>query len=196
MSQARPGLAGLVIAGGRSNRFGAEKAVQILNGRSLLEWAASALAGVCADVAVSARADSGAAGIAARLGLPLLTDDPAHPQGPLAGVAAGLAWAAARGASGLVTLACDTPGVTAAMLRRLVEAGPAAHAATADGFQGLCALWPVSALPDLKAALDEGRHPSVRAALAAAGAAPVLFDDAEAFANLNSPEDLARLRGR
>ncbi|HWA62876.1 MAG TPA: NTP transferase domain-containing protein, partial [Caulobacteraceae bacterium] len=61
MSQAHPALAGLVIAGGRSNRFGAEKAVQLLKGRSLLEWAASALAEVCADVAVSARADSGAA---------------------------------------------------------------------------------------------------------------------------------------
>jgi molybdopterin-guanine dinucleotide biosynthesis protein A len=189
---ARP--AGLVLAGGRSSRFGAEKAVQSLAGRTLMEWSLAALSAVCGEVAVSAATGS-AAVLAQSLGRTVLVDDPAHADGPLAGVAAGLAWAAAQGAAQLVTLPCDTPAVTGAILAQLLEAagGGGGFAATADGPQNLCAVWPVTALAGLRAAMHDGGHPSVRDALSAAGCRAVPFDDPAAFANINTPDDLAAL---
>jgi len=83
-------IAGLVLAGGQSRRFGSEKAVVRLDDRTLLEWALEALRGDCDALAISAPTGSGAAVIARDLGLRVLADDPAHPDGPLAGVAAGL----------------------------------------------------------------------------------------------------------
>ena len=187
--------AGLILAGGRSSRFGAEKAVQDLAGRTLLEWSLAALSAVCGEVAVSAAQGSAAAALARALGCCVVSDDPAHAGGPLAGIAAGLAWAGAGGATHLVTLPCDTPGVTPTILSAVIAAaGPAgAYAATTDGPQALCAVWPIAALPTLAAALADGRHPAVRDALAAAGARPLPFEDAAPFANVNTPADLASL---
>ena len=44
---------GLVLAGGRSVRFGGEKAVALLDGRPLVQWAAERLRSVCARVAIA-----------------------------------------------------------------------------------------------------------------------------------------------
>src|SRR5258706_10081664 len=105
---ATPRLAGLVLAGGRSSRFGAEKAVQVVAGVTLLERALGVLDAVCMVVAVSA-APGLAQASATRLGRTVLADDPGHVSGPLAGVSAGPTWALAQGYSPLVTPPCDTP---------------------------------------------------------------------------------------
>ncbi len=183
-------VGGLVLAGGRSSRFGAEKAVQTLGGITLLERSLAALRGVAEAVAVSAQPDSGAADLARSRGLPLITDDPNHPSGPLAGIAAGLAWARAEGFGLLVTLACDLPGVDTAVLRRLVL--PCGGYAVAGGrIQSLCAVWPVTALSALTEALDGGDHPAVHEMLRRSGATAIAFEDPAPFANINSREDLA-----
>jgi molybdopterin-guanine dinucleotide biosynthesis protein A len=187
-------IAGLVLAGGQSRRFGSEKAVARLGERTLLEWALNALREDCDTLAVSARAGSGAEVIALRLGIHALTDDPAHPGGPLAGVAAGLRWASGLGATRLATLPCDLPHAPPNMVARLAAAmgeGPAAFVETDDGLHPLCAVWNVSLLAPLEAALVAG-HPPVRAFLAEVGGVAVRFDDAAAFANVNAPGDLER----
>lgn len=189
-------IAGLVLAGGRSRRFGVEKAVARLGVRSLLAWGLAALDGVCGPVAVSAAAGGEVAALAVLLGRPVLADDPAHARGPLAGVAAGLAWSAAGGFDALVTLPCDTPLVGAGEIETMIAAlgdAPAAYAVSSDGAQGLCAVWRTRLAGDLAAALAGGAHPPVRYFLAKVGARAVPFADARPFANVNRPEDLARL---
>lgn len=185
-------LAGLVLAGGRSSRFGAEKAVQILNGRTLLEIALATLQEVAGPLAVSAAAGSEAEALAISLGYPVVTDDPDFPKGPLAGITAGLAWAADAGAGVMMTLPCDTPMVDAQVLRRL---GTTGFATTADGPQSLIAAWPVAAIGVLRAWLVSGEHPAVHMALERVGVTPIRFENRDAFANVNTPEDLARLSG-
>jgi molybdopterin-guanine dinucleotide biosynthesis protein A len=188
-------IAGAIIAGGRSSRFGAEKAVATLAGRTLLEHAADKLRAVADRIAVNAPADSAAAALATRLGLPVVSDAPDDPEGPLAGIKSALAWAASEGATFLATAPCDTPLLPRELYPRLhkeIAGAAVAIAETADGPHALCGLWRVSALPELVAILAEGRHPPVRDALAALGVIRARFDDAAAFANVNTPDDLAR----
>jgi molybdopterin-guanine dinucleotide biosynthesis protein A len=188
------GVAGLVLSGGRSSRFGGEKAAALLAGRPLLAWAVERLRASCALVAVSARPGSEAETLAG--GLPVLHDRPDDPDGPLAGVRAGLAWARRIGAGALAVSPCDAPLLPDGLYPRLIAAageGGAAAAETVDGVQPLCAVWPVSALHRVEAAIAGGAHPPVRRLLEELGAARVRFDDAAAFANLNTREDLARI---
>lgn len=190
MALGAPRVLGLVLAGGRSTRFGSEKAVAVVDGAPMVSRVAAVLARGCEAVAVNARADSGAAAWARGAGLEVLPDPPGAPDGPLAGVLAGLAGAERRGAAWLLTAPCDTPWLPEDLGGRLmgeVGAAAAATAVTAEGSHPLCTLWSVRLRAPLAAALKDGAHPSVRAWLREAGAAEVRFAEAEAFANLNTP---------
>lgn len=185
----------MVIAGGRSRRFGGEKAVASLGGRPLLLWATLRLQAACALVAVNARPGTEAESLAAAQGFDVLHDAPGDPDGPLSGVKAGLRWALARGARALAVSPCDAPLLPEDLFVRLVEAAGegAAMAVTDEGRQPLCAVWPVGALPAVEAALEGGSHPPTWRLLESVGAVPVHFDLPGAFANVNTREELARL---
>lgn len=188
---------GLVLAGGRSVRFGGEKAAAELAGKPLLLWAAERLAAACPAVAVNVRPGTEAERLAG--GLTVLHDRPGDPDGPLSGVRAGLEWAASKGASFLAVSPCDAPLLPDAIFLRLIAAARehgAAVAETPDGLQPQVAVWPVSALPLLETALAGGAHPPTWRTLQAIGAASVRFDDPAAFANVNTREDLAALAAR
>jgi molybdopterin-guanine dinucleotide biosynthesis protein A len=192
-------VAGLVLAGGLSRRFGREKAVAEWLGRPLLAWSVAALQAECDMVAVSAAPGSGADSLAEALGYVVLHDDPAYARGPLAGLATGLAWAQSAGFAALATLPCDTPLIGAVEVRALIEAlgeARAAHAVTDDGPQGLCAVWRCALAHGLAARLADGDHPSVRRLLDDIASRPVAFSDAALFRNVNTEADLARLRPR
>ena len=192
--QASSTAVGVVIAGGRSLRFGGEKAVASFAGRPLLLWAVERLGRTCSRVAVNARPGTDAAALASAQGLELLHDAPGDPDGPLSGVKAGLQWAQQVGAGSLAVCPCDVPLLPDDLHARLLAAaeGGAAMAETAEGRQPMCAVWPVSALPMLTAALAGGAHPPTWRLLEELGAVKVRFD-APAFANLNTREDLERL---
>ncbi len=194
----RQTTAGLVLAGGRSLRFDGEKAVAPLAGRPLLLWAAERLQADCGAVAVNARPASEAEAMARANSLPVLHDAPGDPDGPLAGVRAGLIWAVGIGARALVVSPCDVPGLPSDLFARLIDAAVdgAAMARTADGLQPLCALWPVTALPAVSEALAGGEHPPTWRVLEALGAATVDFEHAAAFANLNTRADLVAAEAR
>ncbi|MBL8551674.1 MAG: NTP transferase domain-containing protein [Hyphomonadaceae bacterium] len=148
---------------------------------------------------MNAPPNSETAALAQRLGFVLAPDLPGDAPGPLAGVKAALTWAASEGAEFLATAPCDTPLLPDDLYPNLgAEIGDAAAAIaeTPDGPQALCGLWRVAALPALAEALAGGRHPPVREALAGMNMRRVLFAEAGAFANLNTPDDLAALAAR
>jgi molybdopterin-guanine dinucleotide biosynthesis protein A len=188
-------VVGLVLAGGRSVRFGREKAVALLAGRSLLEWAVRRLHTVTSSVAVSARPGTEAEAAARTLGLAVLHDAPGDASGPLAGVKAGLEWAAQQGATTLAVSPCDAPLLPDDLYLRLLghAEGGAALAETRDGLQPLCSVWPVDALPAVREALAGGAHPPTWRMLEQLQARRVMFERAEQFANVNTPTDLARI---
>jgi molybdenum cofactor guanylyltransferase len=188
----------MVLAGGRSVRFGGEKAAAELAGVPLLIWAARRLQRTCSAVAANVRAGTQAEAIARADALPLLYDVPGDALGPLAGVKVGLMWARDRGATSLAVSPCDVPLLPDDLFVRLGEAAGAgaAMAETAEGDQPLCALWPVSALPQVAAALEGGAHPPTWRLLLTLGATRVRFEDELAFANVNTRADLAAIVAR
>ena len=192
------GVIGVVIAGGRSVRFGGEKAVAGLAGKPLLMWAAARLARSCLAVAINARPDTEAEALARAEGLTVLHDMPGDAAGPLSGVKVGLQWAQELGASAIAVSPCDVPLLPENVFARLIkEAGTgAAMAETSEGHQPQCAVWPVSALPKLTAALADGAHPPTWLMLESIGAVRVRFPAPEAFANINTRADLAAIAGR
>ncbi|MGH8218011.1 MAG: molybdenum cofactor guanylyltransferase [Steroidobacteraceae bacterium] len=191
-------VAGVVIAGGRSVRFGGEKAAAILTAVPLLVWAVRRLQRTCSAVAVNARPGTQAEALARAGGLPVLHDEEGDPQGPLAGVKVGLKWARDINARALAVSPCDVPMLPDDLYPRLIEAARegAAMAETAEGHQPLCAVWPVSALPSVIEALKDGHHPATWMLLTKLGAQRVHFSSPEAFANINTPGELASLSSR
>lgn len=190
-------IAALVLAGGRSRRFGAEKAMALLEGEPLVAHAVARLAAQGFRVAVNAPAGSGAATWAANHDLPVLWDNPADPVGPLAGLKAGLLWAQALGAGVLATTPCDTPFLPATLEVTLAQALAASNAAATarspSGLQPLCTVWRTEAvLRVVEAHFACGHHPAVHDLLAELGGLEVVFDNDTPFANLNRPEDAQR----
>jgi molybdenum cofactor guanylyltransferase len=193
--QAKNSIVGVVIAGGRSLRFGGEKAVAPFAGKPLLMWAVERLSQACSSVAVNTRPGTGAELLAQSQGLPVLHDVPGDPDGPLAGVRAGLTWAQSLGVQSLAVSPCDAPLLPQDLYVRLaaIAGSGAALAETSEGRQPLCAVWPVAALPVVIAAVREGAHPPTWRVLEELGAHRLPVDPPGLFANLNTREDLARL---
>ena len=163
-----------------------------LAGKPLLAHVLARLAPQVGHVAISA---NGAPARFADFGLKVISDGDFAITGPLAGVAAGLAWAASLGAEALLTVPVDTPFIPLDLARRL---SPAAAVASWQGRQHhLVALWPVSLLPRLLALPAAPRGPRVRDALALGQARAVVFDTAEdPFLNINTPAELAAAEAR
>ncbi|MBS0418794.1 MAG: molybdenum cofactor guanylyltransferase [Proteobacteria bacterium] len=191
-------VVGVVIAGGRSVRFGGEKSVAVLAGKPLLMWAVGRLQRSCRVVAVNTRAGTEAEALAQSAGLPVLHDEPGDALGPLAGVKVGLIWAEAQGVQSLAVSPCDAPMLPHDLYPKLIAAAGAgaAIAQSEERLQPLCSVWPVSALPLLREELADGRHPATWMMLERLQAQHVHFHSAAAFVNINTRIDLAVLAGR
>jgi molybdopterin-guanine dinucleotide biosynthesis protein A len=177
-----------ILAGGRSSRFGAPKALADLAGRPLIAHVAAALA-EAADIAVVGHRDAADAISATRL-----SDPPGAAVGPLGGLLAGLAWADQRGASWLCVAPCDTPLLPLNLVSRLRAAAdhaPMACVATEAGVEPLISIWRTSLLAPLRDALREGAHPAARDIAVQFDAAHLQLTQTEIM-NVNTREDFAR----
>lgn len=186
---------GVILAGGLARRMGGgDKGLLHLGGRSLLDLVIERLSPQVAELALNA---NGAPERFASLDLPILPDPISDYPGPLAGVLAGLNWAAEVGASHIVTAAADTPFFPADLVPRLTlaaetEGKPIALARTENGRHPTFGLWPVALRDDLKDALRNGVRKVVQwtdAHGTAMADFPVTSFDP--FFNVNTPEDLA-----
>ena len=186
---------GVILAGGRATRMGGgDKPLRLVAGLPLLARVVERLAPQVTALAINANGDPARF---AAFGLPVIADEAADFPGPLAGIMAGLDWAAAEGARHVLTAAGDTPFFPADLGARLAAAlaanAPIAMAAAADGSpHPTFGLWPVALREDLRAALEAGfRKVSLWAERQ--GAAYVRFPDEpfDPFFNVNAPDDIA-----
>ncbi|MEM8571405.1 MAG: molybdenum cofactor guanylyltransferase MobA [Pseudomonadota bacterium] len=198
---------GVILAGGLATRMGGgDKGLVTVGGKPLLAHVIDRLQPQVSEILLNA---NGAAERFRNFGLPVRPDPVEGFPGPLAGVLAGLDWAAEFGAEAIVSVAADTPFFPKDLVHRLVRAAegrdaPLALAATPRRGEALKSggrtgvnrhptfgLWPTALREDLRAALENGlrkvvlwtdRH----------GAGEAIFEDApfDPFFNVNTPEDV------
>ncbi|MGH7032032.1 MAG: molybdenum cofactor guanylyltransferase MobA [Stellaceae bacterium] len=196
---------GLLLAGGQSRRMGGgDKALRRLGGVTLLDRVIARLRPQVGALVLNANGDPARFAV---FGLPLVADTLPGFAGPLAGVLAGLDWAAAHrpDCSDVVSVATDAPFLPEDLVARLVAARDEAAADLACAASGgrshpVFGLWPVRLREDLRRAIAaEGIRKvdqwTARHKLATASFADQPIDP---FFNANRPEDLetaARLLG-
>jgi molybdopterin-guanine dinucleotide biosynthesis protein A len=189
---------GIVLAGGQGRRMGgADKALLPLAGKPLITHVIARFHPQVEDLAISANGDPARLGFT---GLSVLADHAAD-RGPMAGVLAGLDWAAAAGATALVTVAVDTPFLPEDLVPRLCLAAEDAPEGLAMAQSGgrdhpTFALWPVAMRGRVADFLASGEKASIRALADRHGAARAVFPEDGAFDNLNRSEDLQAASGR
>ena len=116
--RSRIGLSGIVLAGGRSLRFGSDKLAADVGGRPLVHWPIATLAAVCQEVIVVIGV-GGSLVLPGSPGVPMrIVRDEEPGAGPLAALITGLAAAVAPV---VVVAAGDMPGLVPALLMELAR---------------------------------------------------------------------------
>ena len=190
---------GVILAGGQARRLGGgDKALRELGGKPLLAHAIERLAPQVSQIIINANGDP------ARFDSflhPVVADTVEGFVGPLAGVLAGLEWAAenAPDCEWIVTCATDAPFFPEDLVARLFEAvtqGDAelACAETNGRTHPVFGLWPVRLREDLRHALVVEELRKVDLWTARHGLASVDYPAlvVDPFFNINRPEDLER----
>ena len=198
----RKDIAGIILAGGLSRRMGGgDKPLGALAGRPLLDHVIARLKPQVGPLALNANGDPSRF---SSFGLPVVPDTVEGFAGPLAGILAGLEWAAANTAARrIITVAGDTPFFPDDLVAHSVEASAGrpdiiAVASSEGRWHPTFALWPVDFAASLRRALvdqDERRvkafiegHDHVAVDLAIPEVEGIAYDP---FLNINTPQDLA-----
>jgi molybdenum cofactor guanylyltransferase len=195
----RPPTLGMVLAGGLARRMGGgDKARIRIGGKTILERVLARLTPQCMRVILNANGDPARF---ADTGLPVVPDSVPDFAGPLAGILAGLDWAAANepDTEWIASVPGDCPFLPKNLVARLYEARTAAGVPLACARSGewrhpVVALWPVTLRDDLRHALvDEDLHKieiwTARHGIAIANWPTEPIDP---FFNVNTPEDAAK----
>ena len=189
---------GLVLAGGLARRMGGgDKPLTRVAGKTILSRVIERMTPQCQRLILNANGDPARF---ADTGLPVIPDDVPDFAGPLAGLLAGLDWAAVHAPE--VAYVASVPGdcpflprdlVTRLHQARAASGQPLACARSGEWRHPVVGVWPVALRADLRQALTKedlrkielwtARH---GVALADWPAAPV-----DPFFNVNTPEDAA-----
>jgi molybdenum cofactor guanylyltransferase len=194
-----PPTLGLVLAGGLARRMGGgDKARIKIGSASILQRVLACLTPQCSRIIINANGDPARF---ADTGLPVIADSVPDFAGPLAGILAGLDWAAQNvpAAEWLVSVPGDCPFLPKDLVTRLHETRvtsnvPLACARSGDWRHPVVGLWPVKLREDLRHALmSEGLHKielwTARHGIAIAEWPTAPFDP---FFNVNTPKDVAQ----
>lgn len=183
-------MTGVILAGGKSRRFGTNKALSLFRGERLIERLVRALRAVTDDLLIVTNTPDAYA----FLGLPMV-GDLVPDCGSLGGIYTGITHMASfRG----VFVACDMPFVRPALLQHLLDiAGEfdVVVPVTEHGYEPLCAVYAKSCLDPIKRNLEAGHlkialfFDQVRVRTVHPKDTPV-FDPRLLF-NVNTPEEYA-----
>jgi molybdopterin-guanine dinucleotide biosynthesis protein A len=194
----KPSLFGLLLAGGRSNRMGRDKASMVIgtDGLNQGQRAVQELSPFCQKVFLSLRAGQTAPEGCEHL--EVVRDNP-ELSGPLTGILA--AFKQEPDAAWLV-MACDLPFVTPEVLNKLVDARTdgtsfIAYASATDGLpEPLCAIYEPSARAILQRHAERNhlcpRHIMIEERASLLELPPSCR---RALENMNTPEDIAAATG-
>ena len=192
----REQITALILAGGRGSRMGGvDKGLQTLDGEPLVQHALRRIAPQVGSVMISANRNPE---VYRSYGVPVLADADTDYPGPLAGFLAGLTHCRT---DWMATVPCDTPRFPEDLVATLAAAAGDARAVVAvteeageRQRQSVFCLLRADLRVDLAAYLAEGGR-KIERWLERQGCVDVLFDDADAFFNANTIDELRRLGG-
>lgn len=190
-------LALLILAGGRSERWGTEKALVEVEGRPLVLHVLERLGGLSEERIVSCKA-----GMRLKLEGVRVVEDESEEKGAVMGLISALPLVRSEY---VAVVACDHPRASPEVMERLAE--------RAEGHDGAVPLWPNGYLEPLyavyrtkgllRAVKEREGERRLRNILKGLDISYVPVEDLrdldpqlDCFFNLNSPEDLARLPPR
>ncbi|MGE0036753.1 MAG: molybdenum cofactor guanylyltransferase MobA [Xanthobacteraceae bacterium] len=189
---------GLVLAGGLARRMGGgDKARIRIGDKTILDRVLARLAPQCGAVIINANGDQARF---ADTHLPVVPDSVPDFAGPLAGILAGLDWAAANqpAVTDIVSVPGDCPFLPVDLVDRLLDARaaqskPLACARSGDWRHPVVGLWPVALRNDLRRALIEKNLRKIEVWTAQHGVAIADWPavPVDPFFNVNTPEDAA-----
>jgi len=190
---------GLILAGGLARRMGGgDKARIRIGGVTILGRVLACLQPQCDRIIINANGDP------ARFsdtGLPVVPDSVPDFAGPLAGILAGLDWAAANAPNmvDVVSVPGDCPFLPVNLVERLeaaraAEKLPLACARSGDWRHPVVGLWPVALRDDLRRALVEEDLHKIEVWTARHGVAIANWPakPVDPFFNVNTPEDVVQ----
>ena len=195
------GVLGLVLAGGLARRMGGgDKPMTTIGTQSIITRVLERLTPQCKSVVINANGDPTRF---AFTHLPVVPDDVPDFAGPLAGILAGLDWAAKHAPD--VDTVASVPGDCPFLPRDLVvrldaarrkEGKPMACARSGEWRHPVVALWPVALRADLRHALVVEDLRKIEIWTARHGIAIADWPDTpvDPFFNVNTPEDAQRAR--
>lgn len=193
-----PPVIGLILAGGLARRMGGgDKPMRMIAGKSLLARVIERVSPQCAHLVLNANGDPGRF---AATGLPVVADSIEGFAGPLAGILAGLDFAATHypQAELVLSVAGDCPFLPRDLVARLLEARGAGGAEIAVAASGnethhTIALWPVALREALRHALLQDNVRAVHRFTAGRRVAIAHWPTApyDPFFNANTEADLA-----
>jgi molybdenum cofactor guanylyltransferase len=198
LSVPRPPTLGVVLAGGLARRMGGgDKSLIQISGITILDRILARVRPQCSDLIFNANSSAETV----PRGLTAVSDSvPGYP-GPLAGVLAGLDWAAqnAPEISWLVSVPADCPFLPRDLIPRLHQARSDADAMLACAESAgrrhpTVALWPIRLREELRAAITKQQVRAVREWTARYPLAVAAWDDkpVDPFFNINTTDDLAK----
>jgi molybdopterin-guanine dinucleotide biosynthesis protein A len=210
MSVATSQVSGLVLAGGLSRRMfsgrggAGDKGLLEIARRPMIAHVIDRLRPQVGWLAINANGDPARF---AAFGLPVVADTVEGFVGPLAGILAGLRWAAGATpeARWIASVSSDAPFLPVDLVARLADAvrergNAIAIAQSDDGLHPVIGLWPLALADDLEAALKSGLR-KVLHWTDKHGNVPVAFDSihvgdarVDPFFNANTPEELEEAR--
>ena len=193
-----PPTIGLVLAGGRATRMGGgDKTLLKVGGTTILQRVLARIHPHCASIALNANGDPSRF---TAYELPVVADEVPDFAGPLAGILAGLEWAARAhpAIEWIASVPGDCPFLPRDLISRLhavrnAEGKILACARSGEWRHPVVALWPVALRVDLRRALfDEDLH-KIELFTGHYGVAVAEWPDrpVDPFMNVNTPEDLA-----
>jgi len=196
MNASQDHVVAVVLAGGQGRRMGfVDKPLMPLGEHTLLDHVIGRLSPQCSAIALNA---NGNPERFQSYQLPVIADSVEDHPGPLAGILAGLDWAALHQpqATHVISVPGDAPFIPRDLVSQLTQAiGDGAKLARAHSFgrrHPVVGLWPVSIRADLRDQLVNHDVRKIDLFTADYTMAEVEFDGVpDPFFNVNTPEDRA-----
>ncbi len=189
-------MTSIVLAGGKSSRLGRNKALQLVGGKSLIQWVIDRLATVSAEIII-ATAHGEEIPCSSDVRLTTVADE--YPgRGPLAGIYSGLI---ASPAPRAIVVGCDTPFLSTGLLEYMTRISPTFDVVIPrikDRVEPLCAVYSKSCVAPIRQLLQQNElkiielFPMVRMRYVEEDEVDSLDPEHLSFFNINSQADLDR----